>query len=116
MWPSGRVEDDRTDSSEEGRALGDRGRSCGRLALVVTDDEREDAWGTIHDVIGQMPGWAVEPCTYNGDDGLWHITAIDLRPRGRYAKREAITATGVTEIAALDALTALLEVRQVSRG
>jgi hypothetical protein len=39
---------------------------------------------------------------------LWHVTAIDLRPRGRYAKREAITATGATEIAALGSLVALL--------
>jgi hypothetical protein len=39
---------------------------------------------------------------------LWHITVVDLRPRGRYAKREAITATGETEVAALRALVALL--------
>jgi hypothetical protein len=35
-------------------------------------------------------------------------------PRGRYAKREAITAIGPTEIEALGALVALLEARQVS--
>jgi hypothetical protein len=40
--------------------------------------------------------------------GLWHVTAIDLRPRGRYAKRETIEATGETETAALGALVALL--------
>jgi hypothetical protein len=44
---------------------------------------------------------------------LWHVNAVDLRPRGRHAKREAITATGATEIAALCALVALLEARQV---
>jgi len=75
---------------------------------VVTNDEREHAWGAVHDALAQMTGWAVGPCTYHGDGALWHITAVDLRPRGRYAKREAITATGATEIAALRALTEVL--------
>jgi hypothetical protein len=61
-----------------------------------------------------MPGWAAGPCVYHGDGALWHVAAIDLRPRGRQAKREAITATGMTEIAALEALTALLVARQMS--
>ena len=69
----------------------------------MTDAEREHAWGSVHDALARMPGWAVGPCT-----------AVDLRPRGRYAKREAITATGATEIAALGALVQLLEGRQVS--
>jgi hypothetical protein len=81
---------------------------------VATDDERERAWGFVHDAIAQMPGWAVGPCTFHGEVALWHVTAIDLRPRGRYAKREAITATGMTEIAALGALVALLDARQLS--
>ena len=76
------------------------------------DDDREHAWGAVHDALARMPGWAVGPCTYHGDVALWHVTAIDLRPRGRYAKREAITATGATEIKALGALVALLEARQ----
>ena len=76
------------------------------------DDDREHAWGAVHDALARMPGWAVGPCTYPGDVALWHVTAIDLRPRGRYAKREAITATGATEIKALGALVALLEARQ----
>ena len=63
--------------------------------------------------MGQMPGWAVGPCVYHGDGALWHITAVDLRPRGRQAKRETITATGATEIAALKALVALVEARQI---
>ena len=75
---------------------------------MVTNDEREHAWGAVHDALAQMTGWAVGPCTYHGDGALWHITAVDLRPRGRYAKREAITATGATEIAALRALTEVL--------
>jgi hypothetical protein len=70
--------------------------------------------GAVHDALAQMTGWAVGPCTYHGDGALWHITAVDLRQRGRYAKREAITVTGATEIAALRALVALLEVRQGS--
>jgi hypothetical protein len=78
----------------------------------VTDDERERAWATVHDAMAQIPGWAVGPCTYHGEVALWHVAAIDLRPRGRYAKREAITATGATEIAALRALVALVEARQ----
>ena len=77
-------------------------------------DDRERAWGAVHDAIAQMPGWAVGPCTYHGDGALWHVTAIDLRPRGRQAKREAITATGATEVGALGALAALLEARQIS--
>jgi hypothetical protein len=60
-----------------------------------------------------MPGWAVGPCAYHAEVALCHVTAIDLRPRSRYARREAITGTGPTEIEALDALMALLEVRQV---
>ena len=49
-----------------------------------------------------------------GDDASWHFTAVDLRPRGRKAIRESITATGATEIAALEAPAALLEARQTS--
>ena len=97
-----------------GGAPGDRGRSCGRLEPVVTDDERESAWGAVHDAMAQMPGWAVGPCTYHAEVALWYVAVIDLRPRGRYAKREAITGTGPTEIEALGALVALLEARQVS--
>ena len=81
---------------------------------MATDDEREHAWGVVHDAIARMPGWAVGPCTYHAEVALWHVTAIDLRPRGRYAKREAITGTGPTEIEALGALVALLETRQVT--
>ena len=68
-------------------------------------DERERAWAALHDSIARMPGWAVGPSSYHGDDERWHVAAIDLRPRGRYAKREAIEATGATEIDALRALT-----------
>jgi hypothetical protein len=51
----------------------------------------------------------------SGGVALCHVSAIDIRPRGRYAKREATTAAGATEIAALGALgVALLEARQVS--
>jgi hypothetical protein len=82
--------------------------------MVATDDERERAWWAVHDAMARMPGWAVGPCTYHAEVALWHVAAIDLRPRGRYAKREAITATGATEIEALDALVQLLEAREVS--
>jgi hypothetical protein len=78
----------------------------------VTDEERERAWAAVHDAMAQMPGWAVGPCTYHGEVALWHVAAIDLRQRGRQAKREAITATGATEVGALGALVALLEARQ----
>jgi hypothetical protein len=80
----------------------------------VTEDVRERAWAAVHDATAKMPGWAVGPCVYHGDGALWHVTAIDLRPRGRHAKRETITATGATEIGALRALAALLEARQTS--
>jgi hypothetical protein len=78
----------------------------------MADDEREHAWGTVHDALARMPGWAVGPCTYHAEVALWYVSAVDLRPRGRYAKREAITATGATETAALGALVELLEARQ----
>ena len=78
----------------------------------MTDDERERVWAAVHDALAQMQGWAVGPCVYHGDGDLWHVSAIDLRPRGRQAKREAITATGATEIAALGALVELLEARR----
>jgi hypothetical protein len=58
-----------------------------------------------------MPGWAVGgPASYH-DDALWHVTAVDLRPRGRQAKREAIEATGATEVDAVRRLVELLETR-----
>ena len=81
---------------------------------MATDDDREHAWGAVHDAIGQMPRWAVGPCTYHAEVALWYVNTIDLRPRGRYAKREAIQAIGATEIAALGALVELLQTRQVS--
>jgi hypothetical protein len=80
----------------------------------VTEDVRERAWAAVHDALAQMPGWAVGPCVYHGEEDLWHVTAVDLRPRGRYAKRETITGTGATEVGALEALAALLEARQTS--
>ena len=83
---------------------------------MVTDDEREGAWAGVHDAIARMPGWAVGPCTYHGEVALWHVTVVDLRPRGRYAKREAITGAGATEIEALGALVELLEARQIRRA
>jgi hypothetical protein len=77
----------------------------------VEDDARERVWAAVHAAIPLTPGWAVGPCVYHGDGGLWHVAAVDLRPRGRQAKREAIEATGATEIAALRALAALLDAR-----
>lgn len=77
-------------------------------------DERERVWAALHDAIAKMPGWAVGPCVYHGDDALWHVASIDLNPRGRQATRESITATGATEVAALEALAALLVARQMS--
>jgi len=97
---------------DEHRASG--GRSCGRLGLVVTDDEREQAWGAVQNAVAQMAGWAVGPCTYHGDGARWHVAAIDLRPRDRSLKRETITATGATEITAFRAVVAPLEARQIS--
>jgi len=44
---------------------------------------------------------------------LWHVTAIDLRPRGRYARRVAIAAIGAMEIEALGALVALLNAHKL---
>ena len=81
---------------------------------MATDDERERAWASVHDAVARMPGWAVGPCTYHGEEALWHVSAVDLRPCGRYARREAITAAGATEIEGLGALVELLEVREVS--
>ena len=81
----------------------------------VDDDGRERAWAAVHDAVARMPGWVVSPCVYHRGEGeRWHVAAMDLRPRGRQAKREAITATGATEVGALRALAALLEARQTS--
>jgi hypothetical protein len=80
-------------------------------ARPVTDDERERAWTDLHDTVARMPGWAVGPCQLHAEAASWHVVAIDLRPRGRQAKRESITATGTTEVTALHALVALLAAR-----
>ena len=80
----------------------------------MDDDDRERAWAALHDAVAGMPGWAVGPCIYHGDDASWHVAAVDLRPRGRQAKRETITATGDTETDALRALAALLGARALS--
>jgi hypothetical protein len=80
----------------------------------MQDDARERAWAAVHDAIAAMPGWAVSPTSYHGEAATWHVAAVDLRPTGRQAKREAITATGATEMAALDALAGLLEDRMVA--
>lgn len=77
----------------------------------MIDEARERACAAVHDAVARLPGWAVGPCTYHGDDASWHVAVVDLRPRGRQAKREAITATGATEIAALEVLAALLGAR-----
>ena len=34
---------------------------------MVTDDEREHAWGVVHDALAGMPGWAVGPCTFHAE-------------------------------------------------
>jgi hypothetical protein len=78
----------------------------------VTDEERGRVWAALHDAIAQMPGWAVGPCVYHGESALWQVVAVDLRPRGRQAKREAITAAGPTEVGALRAMAALIEARR----
>jgi hypothetical protein len=80
----------------------------------TTTDARERVWATVHDLIARMPGWAVGPCTHHGDEARWVVAAIDLRPRGRQAKRASIEATGPTEVAALHALVELLEARPLS--
>jgi hypothetical protein len=78
-------------------------------------DDRELTCAAVHDVLVVMPGWAVGPCQFHADDDSWHVAAVDLRPRGRQAKREAIEATGKTEIAALRSLATLPAARQISR-
>jgi hypothetical protein len=80
----------------------------------LTDIDREHAWADLHEAIARMPGRAVGPCQYHGEGERWHVSAIDLKLRGRYAKREAIAATGATEIAALAALAALLDARGIT--
>jgi hypothetical protein len=74
----------------------------------VTDVDRGRAWTAIHEQIARMPSRAVGPCTCDGDDDAWHVAAVDLKPRGRQTKREPITATGATEIAAPGVLVELL--------
>jgi hypothetical protein len=81
----------------------------------VANDDREQTWAAVHDVLAVMPGWAVGPCQFHAADDSWHVAAVDLRPRGRQARREAIEATGKTEIAALRSLAALLQARATGK-
>lgn len=59
----------------------------------------------------RLPGWALGPCQYHADGDLWHVVVIHVAVRGRQARREAMEATGPTEVAALDALVEMIEAR-----
>jgi D-ribose pyranase len=62
--------------------------------------------------MAQMPGWAVGLCVYHGDDALWQVAAIDLRPRGRQAKRDVLAAI-LTELS-VEAFYVSAEMEQAS--
>ena len=79
----------------------------------MTADERESAWAAVHDAIGRLPGWAIGPCVYHADDALWHVTAIDLSPSWSIREAGGDPRTGMTDIAALGALAALVEARRI---
>jgi hypothetical protein len=78
----------------------------------VEDDARERAWAAVHDALAALPGWAGRSLHQARRGERWHVAAIDLRPRGRLAKWEAIPATGATEIEAVPTLAGLLRARK----
>jgi hypothetical protein len=77
----------------------------------VPGGDREAAWYAVHTVLERLPGWRVTRAELHEDEGRWHVTAVDARPRGRQARHEAISATGTTEVEALERLSRLLEER-----
>ena len=70
--------------------------------------DREAAWFAVHAALARLPGWRVTTAEFHEDERRWHVTAVDARSRGRRAKHEAISASGATEIEALERLAALL--------
>jgi hypothetical protein len=77
-------------------------------------DERETAWFRLHDALEAWPGWRVTPADYQAEEKpwpRWHVTVHDAAVRGRQARRAAVEGTGATEVEALEALSARLEVR-----
>lgn len=72
---------------------------------------REQAWASVHLAVADMPGWAVGPCEFDAEAALWYVSAIDLRPQGWQATREALTGSGASEVEALRALVARIEDR-----
>ncbi len=73
--------------------------------------DREAAWFAVHEAVERLPGWHVTKAELHEDDLRWYVTAVDTRSRGRRAKHEAISATGATEIEALEQLEAMLRER-----
>ncbi len=72
-------------------------------------DEREALYWRLHDALPL--GWHLTPADYHGEERRWHVTAVDLRQRGRRAKRESVAGIGPTELEAVRDLTAKLGAR-----
>ena len=68
----------------------------------------------VLDARGRLPGWTVSQAEYHGEEGRWHVTAVDATHRGRRPMHEAISASGETEVETLNALARLLEERAPS--
>lgn len=67
-------------------------------------DDRNAARSAVHAAQARLPGWTVTRAEYQGEEGRWHVTAVDATNRGRRAMHEAIEASGATELEALETL------------
>ena len=73
--------------------------------------DREAAWWAVHDGLAHLPGWTVSRAEYHGEEGRWHVPAVDTTNRGRRAMHGSISGSGATEIEALEALALWLSTR-----
>jgi hypothetical protein len=60
-----------------GLDVGGRNRRVGGRRSDVTGASGRRYWVAVHDAIAAMPGWAVGPASYHGEDQRWHVTAAD---------------------------------------
>jgi hypothetical protein len=78
-------------------------------------DDREAAWDRLHDALARLPGWSASTPQRDPLTGTWTATVVDLKPRGRGATRESLTAGGATEAEAVRRLAEIIEAR-ISEG
>jgi hypothetical protein len=77
-------------------------------------DDRETAWGRVHEAMERLPGWRVTPASDQADEpaaSRWRVSAVDGRSLGPRGKREVVEGAGATEVEALEMLARQLEDR-----